>query len=85
MGEIGNDHTANSINCDATELKILVRDCSYGATIVDKMVCDHLIFGTSSQKICERLLESGSELTLSDAIKIARAYTETQVQLKTIQ
>ena len=68
----------------ATELKILVRDCSYGATIVDEMVRDRLIFGTSSQKIRERLLQSGSELTLSDAIKVARTYTETQVQLKTM-
>ena len=43
------------------------------------MVTDHHIFGTSSQNIRERLLQSGSKLT----IQVARTCTKPQVQLKT--
>jgi hypothetical protein len=57
-----------------------VRDFSHEAMIVDKILRDHLILGTSSQKICERLLQLGSKLT----IKVTRTYTETQIQLKTM-
>jgi hypothetical protein len=63
---------------------ILVHDCFYAADTKDEMVRDRLICGTNNQRIREKLLQSGSELTLAEAIKIARTYTETQAQLKTM-
>ena len=63
---------------------ILVHDCFYAADTKDEMVRDRLICGTNNQRIREKLLQSGSELTLAEAIKIARTYTETQAQLRTM-
>ena len=68
-----------------TNLKILARECAYTTTaITEEMIRDSFVCGISTAKVREKLLQVGSNLTLSQAITIARAHVETQVQLKTM-
>ena len=59
-----------------TELKLLVRDCSFKEP--DEMILDRIIFGTNSRKIREKLTNEGKELTLNKAVEIAPTYEMSQ-------
>jgi hypothetical protein len=48
------------------------------------MVWDRIIFGISSNKIHEKLLQQGSELDLQKTIEIAYAYELSQFQLRSM-
>ncbi|XP_062619288.1 uncharacterized protein LOC134280858 [Saccostrea cucullata] len=48
------------------------------------MVRDRLLFGVRSDKIRDKLINEGSNLTLEKAIDIARTYELSQAQLKTM-
>lgn len=63
-----------------TELKLLVKDCGYPNS--DEMVRDRIVFATNSPRVREKLLSHGAELTLDQAIDIARSHEIAQVQLK---
>ncbi|XP_062593874.1 uncharacterized protein LOC134255374 [Saccostrea cucullata] len=63
-------------------LKVGVKDCGYQNA--DEMVRDRLVFGVRSDKIREKLINEGSNLTLEKAIDIARTYELSQAQLKTM-
>jgi len=63
-----------------TELKLLVKDCGYPNS--DEMVRDRIVFATNSPRVREKLLSHGAELTLDQAIDIARSHELAQVQLK---
>ena len=65
-----------------TALKIQVDDCGYQNK--DEMVRDRIVFGTKSEKVRERLINQGSDLTLEKAIEIARLHEMSQHQLKTM-
>ena len=65
-----------------TALKIQVDDCGYQNK--DEMVRDRIVFGTKSDKVRERLINQGSDLTLDKAIEIARLHEMSQHQLKTM-
>ena len=68
-----------------TDLNLLARECAYSTTAMrDEMVRDRLVCGISSAKVREKLLQAGSNLTLSQAITIVRTHVETQVQLRTM-
>ena len=54
------------------DLKILLLDCEYGDT--DDMLVDLIINGVRHQKVHERLLDKGQELTLNKAIDVGRQY-----------
>ena len=59
-------------NSDASEkfvtnLKLQVKDCNYKDP--EEMVRDRLVFGTSSSKVRERLINEGEKLTLEKAIQ----------------
>ena len=68
-----------------TELKLLARKCEYSTTdLKEEMIRDRLVCGISSARVREKLLQAGSNLTLSQAVTISRAHVETQVQLRTM-
>lgn len=72
-------------NSDTTEqfvtrLKLHVQDCNYGDP--DEMVRDRIVFGTSSTKVRERLINEGEKLTLVKAIEISQSYEYSQEQLR---
>ena len=48
------------------------------------MVRDRVVIGCQSQKVREKLIQEGSELTLEQAIDIARTYELAQEQLQTM-
>ncbi len=59
-----------SIQAFMANLCALTRACDYGG-LHDQMIRDHLIEGTSCDKIRERLLIEPDDLTLADTIKTA--------------
>ncbi len=65
-----------------TELRLLVKDCNYPNG--DEMVRDRIVFGISSPRVREKLLCYGPNLTLENAIDIARSHELSQQQLKTM-
>ena len=70
--------------CDQfiTALKVKVKDCGYEKE--DEMVRDRIVFGVRSAKVREKLIMQGSDLTLENAIDIARMYEQSQAQLKSM-
>ena len=48
----------------------------------DERLIEQLIVGTKHKKVQERLLEKGEQLTLDEAINIARTYEATQSQME---
>ena len=64
-----------------TALKLLVKDCKYGQA-EDDVVRDRIVFGTKSAKMHEKLIDSGSDLTLERAIEVARVDEVSVQQLK---
>ena len=65
-----------------TKLRTVVKDCSY--TNPEEMIRDRIVFGTSSAKVREKLINEGEKLTLDRAITIAQSYEYSQQQLKTM-
>ena len=61
-----------------TELQILVKDCAYDKD--DEMVRDRIVFGIRNNAIREKLINKGSELTLTQTLEIARAYEISKAQ-----
>ena len=65
-----------------TDLQILLNDCGYDAAIYDDVIRDHIVFGIHKQKIREKLINEGSELTLQKCLDIARTYEMSQAQVQ---
>ncbi len=65
-----------------TELQLLAQDCEFHNS--NEMVCDRIVFGTNSDKVREKLIIQGADLTLEKAIQIARTYEKTQAQLESM-
>ena len=65
-----------------TDLKLLVKSCGYNDA--DKMVRDKIVFGVSSSKIRERLINEGSTLTLAKAVEIGHSYEISRSQLQSM-
>ena len=66
-----------------TELKLLVKDCGY--TQPEEMVRDRIVIGCKSQKVRERLIEQGSDLSLTKAIEIGLTMELSRTQLDTFR
>ena len=64
-------------------MRLLAKDCGYANS--KEMIRDRVVFGVDSHKVCEKLLNVGSDLTLDKARDIARSYEIERVQLKTIR
>ena len=73
----------HSIEQFITKLKLLAKDCAFGDYEND-MVRDRIVFGVTSVKIREKLINEGDKLTLDKAIQIAQSYEYAQEQLKTM-
>ena len=66
-----------------TSLILHVKDCNY--TDPDEMVRDRVVFGTSSSKVREKLINEGEKLTLGKAIQISQSYEYSREQLKLME
>ena len=64
-----------------TELRLLVKDCNYPNS--NEMIIDCIVFAINSERVLEKLLCHGSDLTLEKAIDIARSQL-LQQQVKTM-
>ena len=56
-----------------TALKLLVKDCEYGQA-EDSFVRDRIVFGTKSAKVLEKLIDTGSDLTLESFSSATHRY-----------
>ena len=65
-----------------TNIRLTVQDCGYDAQIKDEMIRDALVFGMSNEKVRFKCMSRGNDLTLMDAIKIARTEENTSQQVK---
>ena len=66
-----------------TALKVGIKDCGYGDK-ANEMERDRIVFRVKSDKIREKLINEGSDLTLDRAIDIARTYETSRAQLKSM-
>lgn len=66
-----------------TSLRVLAEDCNY-VNSKDEMIRGRIVFGTSSQKVREKLIAEGEKLTVEKAIQIAQSHEYSQEQLKTM-
>ena len=69
-----------SVDSFITRLRLKARDCEFENQ--DAMIRDKLIFGTNSDKIREKLINVGRELTLTKAIQIAQSHEYAQEQMR---
>ncbi|XP_052797485.1 uncharacterized protein K02A2.6-like [Mya arenaria] len=61
----------------------MVKDCNYKDN--EDMIRDRIVFGIVSQKIREKLINMGENLTLSKAIQICQSFEYAQAQLREMQ
>ena len=71
-----------SVDNFVTDVKMLAKDCGFTPEIREEMIRDRLVYGTNSNKVRERYINQGADLTAQRAIDIARAYETSQAQLK---
>ena len=64
-----------------TDLKTLAASCEYGK-LVNDLITSQLVAGIQSDKVRDRLLREGSELSLDKAVDICRSHEVTQKQMK---
>ncbi|XP_052236866.1 uncharacterized protein LOC127848439 [Dreissena polymorpha] len=72
-----------SIEDFLTTLRISAADCKF--TNKKEMIRDRIVFGLTSTRICEKLIQEGDKLTLDMAIEIARTFEYAQNQMKSIE
>ena len=65
-----------------TKLKIEVKDCGYKDP--EEMVRDRVVISCYSQKVQEKLIQEGLELTLEKAVDIARTQEMSNTQLQSM-
>ena len=63
-----------------TKLRTVIKDCGYEKP--DEMIRDRIVFGISSRKLREKLINEGEKLTLDRAVSICQSYEYSQQQLK---
>lgn len=73
-----------SVETFITNLKTLSLDCAFGETYREDMIRDQIVFGIRSDKIREKLITEGENLTLTKAVQICHSYEYAQQQLKTM-
>ena len=66
-----------------TSLKVLVKDCGYGAT-EDRMVRDAIVLRSLHPQVQEKCLEKGDELTLEMAINLGQNHEVSHESMKVI-
>ena len=78
---IRRQNPGKSVDHYITELKTLAASCEYG-NLTDDLITSQLVAGIQSDKVRDRLLREGSELTLQKTIDICRSHEVTQQQVK---
>ena len=73
---------SKTIDQYVTSLKLLAKDCLFKDE--DDMIRDRIVFGVSSQRIREKLINEGEKLTLERAINISQSHEYAQEQLQTM-
>ena len=73
---------SDSIDAFVTRLKLRAQDCNYAER--DNMIRDRIVFGCSSEKCREKLINEGEKLTMDKAIQIVQNYEYCQKQLSSI-
>lgn len=69
-----------SIDIFVARLSLSSQDCQFGDNSED-MIRDRIVFGCKSNKVREKLIDVGQDLTLTRAIQIAQSYEYSQKQL----
>ncbi|MES9883587.1 MAG: RNase H-like domain-containing protein [Sedimenticola sp.] len=72
-----------NIETFVTKLRLGARDCNFAANS-DEMVRDRIVFGTSSKRVREKLINIGADLTLDKAIQIAQGHEYAMTQLESM-
>ncbi|KAL3866981.1 hypothetical protein ACJMK2_044224 [Sinanodonta woodiana] len=67
---------SKTIDQYVTSLKLLAKDCLFKDE--DDMIRDRIVFGVSSQRIREKLINEGEKLTLERAINISQSHEYAQ-------
>ena len=73
---------SDSIDAFVTRLKNKAQDCSFKEN--DNMIRDRIVFGCSSEKCREKLINEGDKLTMDKAIQIVQNYEYCQKQLSSM-
>ena len=74
-----NNETQGQISFDqyVTKIKLLAGDCSIKDR-TDEMISDRIVFGFSSQKVREKLINEGEKLTLEKCIITGQSFEYSQ-------
>lgn len=70
----------DSIDEYLARLTISARNCDFGDR-TDEMVRDRIVFGCASEKVREKLIEKGKDLTLEIAIQISQSHEYSRKQM----
>ena len=73
---------SDNIDSFVTRLKHKAHDCDFKES--DNMIRDRIVFGCSSEKCREKLINEGDKLTMDKAIQIVQNYEYCQKQLKSM-
>ena len=73
---------SDSIDAFVKKLKLRAQDCNYAER--DNMIRDRIVFGCSSEKCREKLINEGEKLTMDKAIQIVQNYEYCQKQLSSM-
>ena len=72
-----------SVDAFMKTVRILARECKY--TDTNENMIDTLIFGTNSERVQSKLIQSDETLSLDEAIDIARTEEATKQQLQSLR
>ena len=75
--------TTESFDHFVKDLKLLLLDCEYADP--DDMLIDAIIAGVREQRVQERLLDKGEDLTLAKAIEIPQQFEMSQRQMMIVR
>ena len=79
---------SDSIDAFVTRLRIRARDCNFRVNdttdITDDMIRDRIVFGCSSAKVREKLINEGDKLTMDKAVQVVQNYEYCQQQLSSM-
>lgn len=75
----------DSIDAFVTRLRIRARDCNFrDVEMSNEMIRDRIVFGCTSPKVREKLINEGEKLTMDKAIQVVQNYEYCQEQLSSM-
>ncbi|XP_052809376.1 uncharacterized protein K02A2.6-like [Mya arenaria] len=73
---------ADNFESFVTKLRLAATDCQF--TSSDEMIRDRIVFGISSAKLREKLINEGEKLSLDKAVQIAQNFEYAREQMRTM-